>query len=281
MMFILTKKIVVAAGLLAVLSGQFVAFGSNSNKDLADDGNQVAPLTRADFSVVKTGIPFQDGLPRDVMKQIFAQASKVGVDPRVLERVCKYWYKSMCYTIPLAGPPNKDIAGIPYTTQINDFFMEDCMRLYMEGIVSRGVLYYKKGEVGKEKVILFSDSPDGTANLTDCEGQDRYQVYTLSEARFQEVGGNNENKVVTFIAPLFKAARYLPADAVGKGRLSDTVVVWRWGNDQVVREVIDHLIINPSSLGEADMLANWKKSVQGWGGAWGSGTMAGVFHVCL
>ncbi|MBP6986632.1 MAG: hypothetical protein KBB83_08640 [Alphaproteobacteria bacterium] len=103
------------------------------------------------------------------------------------------------------------------------------MRRYMEGVVSRGVLYYKKGEAGKERAISFS--PDGTAILADCEGEDQKQVYTLSEDRLNLVGGANENKLVTFFSPFHKARHLLPAEA--NGTLADIVVIWKWGNNSL------------------------------------------------
>lgn len=151
----------------------------------------------------------------------------------------------------------------------------------MEGVVSRGVLYYKIGEAGKERAISFS--PDGTAILADCEVQDQHQVYTLSEDRLNLVGGANHNKLVTFFSPFHRARHLLPAEA--NGTLSDIIVIWKWGNDNLRDDqgvvMFDYLIIKPVEL-HGNMFVNWKKSVHSvhrydvW-----MRLFCGAFHVCF
>ena len=267
-MFSITRKIAIAASFLAFSSAYFGAIASNSNNDEFDQaGKQLVvanPVAKRQLGDEVTGPAdsrFQNGLPVVVMKMIFHETSKLGVDPRILRtKICKYWAHAIRYVIPLNGPATIDNSGIPYINPNNDNFMEDCMNLYMDGIVSRGVLYYKRGEAGKEQVIRFSDSQDGTASLADCEDQDNYQVYTLDEIRASLVRGANEDKLVTYVSPFLKGRHLLPADAAGKGRISDVVVIWRWGNDPMRPDMIAYLIINPALLGRVNMFENGKKS---------------------
>jgi len=269
-----TKKLAIVASLVALSSGQFVAFGSNSyNDDLETTGKQLVvanPVVKRQLGDDVTGpgdSRFLNELPVGVMKRIFLEASKVGADPRKLRLVGRYWAHSMRYDIPMNGPAITDMAGIPYMNPNNtDNFMEDCMRLYMDGIVARGVLYYKKGVAGAERSISFS--ADGTAILADCEGMDQYQVYTLNEEHLKLVRGANENKVVTFFGPFHKARHLLPVDA--KGTVSDVVVIWKWGNNGLRDDrggvLFAYLIINPKLLGAISMYSNYEQKSErsGW-----------------
>lgn len=280
-----TKKFAIA--MLVVCSTQLDAFGSYNNNDLVEEpGKQLVaanPVAKRQLGDEVTGKDsrFLTGLPKVVMKLIFLEASKVGADPCKLMAVNPHWARSMRYDIPInSGAATADLAGIPYTNPGPANFIVDCMRRYMEGIVARGVLYYKKGEAGKERTIGFS--ADGIAILADCEGQDQYQVYTLSEDRLRLVRGANENKLVTFFGPFHKARHLLPADA--KGTESDVVVIWKWGNDMLRNArgtfLFDYLIIKPVLLGVTNMLENWEKSEcapHGRAGVCG----CGYFHACL
>lgn len=116
-MFILTKKIVIA--ILAFCSVQFDACCSDSNNGMVERVDKRLLVSTAVLVPEEPAEPrFQDGLPRDVLKLIFEESSKAGADPRVLERVCKYWHKSMRFIIPGNGfLPTVGITGIPYTTE--------------------------------------------------------------------------------------------------------------------------------------------------------------------
>lgn len=293
-MFKFTKKLAIVASLALLSAGQFSAFGSSNNDNLDEVGKGLVvatPVAKRQLGDEVTGpvdSRFLTDLPRNVMKLIFLEASKVGADPRKLMAVNPHWARSMRYDIPDKGGAAKvDLAGIPYPNPGLANFMVDCMRLYMEGIVSRGVLYYKKGDASKERKLRFSE--DGTANISDCKGQGQYQVYTLNEARFGEVRGANEDRVVTFFAPFHKAMHLLSADAVSKGKVSDLVVIWRWGNHGNTEEnapdleKTDYLIICPELVGAEDMYKNWQKSQRaGHGGGRAVDVVFGsVFHVCL
>ncbi len=270
-MFKFTKKLVLAVSFLGIYSSQFEAFGSKPILDEAGNSKQQLVLLdaaafvpqRQVFDVKEKHGGFQDGLPKDLVKAFLVEAFKRGADPRYVERVCKAWYNMVRYKIPGSGAPKADLAGIAYETKLNDIFMEDCMKLYIEGVVSRAVLYYKKGEPGREQEIRFSDSEDGTANLANCGNESYCQVYTISEDRARMVGGANENRLVTYIAPFLKARHLLPAGAAGLGRISDVVVIWRWGNTPIMPDMIDYLIINPALLDHVNMYVNWKKGACG------------------
>ncbi len=295
----ITKKIGIAIFVLCVVP--FNAHGTWPNNSDHDKVPQ-----RTAFTVVKTGIPFQDGLPEDLMKKVFIRWSKLGVDPRVLERVCKHWYRSIRYSTPvtpirlnqasdllesfsrgqdyssplgflsllvslsqLAEAPPLEASDAPYITKKNDRYMEDCIksymgpedciRVYMERMVSRSTLYLNKepGINYKGKfAIHFSDSQDGAANLSDFQDEDVHTAFTLSESRFLEVRGANKGRAVTYAAPFHKARHLLPADT--KGTISDIVVLWRWGNDEKV--LIDHCIITPDQQGPFNMKELWRMS---------------------
>jgi hypothetical protein len=240
---------------------------------------------RTSYEIKEWHGSFQDGITRDVIKVIFVEAFKQDADPRVLERVCKAWYNALRYQIPSVGAPKADLAGFLFTTKLNDIFMEDCMKLYMDGIVSRGVLYYKKGDAEKERTIHFSDFQNGIANLADCEEQARSQVYTDNLEHLTLVGGANENKLVTFLGAFHRARHLLPADA--KGSVLDVVAIWNWGNEALRNDqgviLFDYLIISPSLLRVGNMLENWQKSVVGRYVEWAREFKDGVsfFHVCF
>ena len=258
-MFSFTKKIVVAAVMLAVCSGQVVA-------STPHDGNNESVPQRAFYTVTKTEgntqIRFQDGLPSDVFKLIFEYASKAGADPRNLEVVCKYWYQSMRYNIPNLGARPNDSEGIPYTTKLNDVFMEECMRRCREGTVSRAILIYIKGEPD-EKHIRFSEFKNGVADLTGCSVADLIggcsmendrQVYTTSIEKFFEVGGMNKNRLVMFIGPCHLVQAHLP---VSEKKPSMVVILWRLGDDEN-KSSFDYLAERSiKELGAEDFYENW------------------------
>lgn len=279
MIFSMTKKIVVAVGILVFCSGQFDAFAS---KLILDDLDE---QPRKPFVIATTddSCPITNMIP-DLMKSILAKANKDGADPRDLECVCKYWYNCMRY----AGvAPTLDIENIPYTTKKNDYFMEDCMRRYREALVFGATLFYKKGQIGVERAILFSDFKDGTANLKDCEGEDGKQVYTYNRTRFLEVGGPNTDKLVTFIGPRHWVEDLLPPNACS----SSIVILWKLGNVKLDAGFDFLTSCSVDEISSKNFFANWWGSAAaaagagGWAGrvgVWGGWRkMMETYHACF
>lgn len=191
----------------------------------------------------------------------------------------------------MAFPKELILAANPRAEQPEyDHYMEDCLKLHRDGLISRGALYFKNGENGKEQKILFSDFRDGTADLSKCEEWGNYQVYTLNEDRLRLVRGANRNKSVTFIGAFQKFRHLLPTDA--NGSVSDVVVIWRDGDnplyDDKGKRLFDYLVIDPARLTDKNMFEHWIKA-SGRGGVddsggrrWCGGPAGGsVFHVRL
>ncbi len=272
-----TKKLAFAASLVTMCAGSFDAHASDDGIQAMDVSSpSLQRLVLADaaapaphrhvYEVKELHGVFQDMVPKDLLKSFFVEAFERGADPRAVERVCKTWYNILRYQIPRSGAPKVDLAGIAYETKLNDIFMEDYMKLYLDGIISRGLLYYKK-DSQKERAIGFSDFQNGAANLAHCEGEDMHMVYTNSMERLRLVRGANENKLVTFFGTFHKARELLPAKA--KVTVSDVVVIWKWGNNTLWDELgnvqFDYLIIKPSLLCLENMFEIWKKSGRGYG----------------
>lgn len=137
--------------------------------------------------------------------------------------------------------------------------MEDCMTMYREGILSRAILYYKKGQYD-ERRIKFSDFKDGTADLSGCGSEDERQVYTGSKSRFLMVEGLNEGKLVTFIGP-----RYLIQDLLPDGacNMPQVVVLWRLGDWEDL-SWFEYSTLSTDDLSANNLYENWRKSVVPW-----------------
>src|SRR5260221_1306508 len=110
-MFRITKKIIIAAGMLAFCSGQFNAFGSETDEIL--EGKPRSP-----FVIANT----EDSDPTTInhmkaMRSILKEASK-DTNPRSLATICKYWHSIM-------REKNVPQGELHYSTM--NPFMKECM----------------------------------------------------------------------------------------------------------------------------------------------------------
>ena len=206
------------------------------------------------------------------MQLCFVESSKRGADPRVVERVCKEWYNAMRY---IKSAPLVDLAGIPYTTKLNDIFMEDCMRRYREGLVFRATLFYKRGQEDEERKIRFSDFKDGTADLSECGDEASKQVYTTSRERFFEVGGANENKLVTFIGSRHLVEDLLPTRSHAAVHI---VFLWRWGSSSDTSKVDCLATSNIEEVSSKNVFENWRGVITAYAR---DDENLDLFHVCF
>lgn len=246
-MILIKKKL--AIGILIFSSAQFDACASfENNNNEAQEANRQALVTA----------------PTDVMKSIFLHASKSGTNPRPLRAVCRSWRNAMHYIIPMHGAAQVNKEGARYINTHNDHFMEDCMRAYMETIVSAGVLYFRKGQ-DNEKAKPFGNTEDNTVDISDCEGLDLLSVYTLNIDRFLEVGGNNAGKTVTFFAPFHKVRHLLTEHTNKIGRITDVVVLHRLGDHEVKSgDIMVTKILSISNAAELVILENSKRREFGY-----------------
>lgn len=261
------SKLAIIMAMMIISSGHFIAFGCHDEKEIMDDiGNKsttLRSLTKTDDITEPRDSRFGI-LPKNILQLIFKEASNIGTDPRSLRLISRHWAHSMRYDVPEAGPEKTDKAGISYTNPTNDHFMEDCMRIYMEGLFSRAALYFKKGEPA-ERIKYFSDFQDSAADLYDCERFDNFMVSTNSIERLKIARGINGCKLVIFMGSFHKASHLLPTDA--KGNISDVVVIWKMGKEELRDKQgniqFDYLITKPSLLSKSNMFENWKKGVNG------------------
>jgi hypothetical protein len=253
-------KIIAFTMCLMTLSAGLYTVQASDNMD-----NAASIAQRTPYTLEQRHGGFQDGVPTDLMRSSFIEACKQGADPRVVERVCKAWYNLMRYQIPSAGAPKADPTGFLYETKLNDVFMEDCIKLYTEAILSQGVLYFRKGDPQKERSLRFSDFQNGSAKL-DVHALECFDpVYTYNQERLSMIRGANERlQVVIFFGAFHKAFHLLPADT--KGSVLDIVVIWR-SNIEVLRDdsgriFFDYLIIRPSDFSGEYISDNWFKTAR-------------------
>ena len=261
-MFKYTKKIVIAASLLAFYSGQLYAM----NPDGTDDEDNQPKRTAV---VATTGTPeSQHGIIRDVLKLIFAEASK-STHPRRLAAVCRHWNSVMREN----SPVNR--MGVPYAN-LNPF-MQACMNTYWENRFYNGVLQYNPPQNGAIQDLRFSDLDDpfkGTFNLQGCGNVAGDLVITTDPERFFKIRGENEDRVVILIA-----LRHLIEQAINSTEAHPLVSVmdswnadeapagifWRWGNYQDLTW-FDYLTVRSwAEISSTNLFENWKKRRRGRG----------------
>jgi hypothetical protein len=140
-MLSLSKKISLAASLLAITSAQFDAYSSNGNKDSLDQVRRQA----AGHNAVQ---PINQ-LPKDIMRLILAKASN-GINPRHIAAVCQHWNNAMRQQ----SEPHPVKMGVPYAN-LNDF-MKTCMKIYWERRFNDGVLHYTDPDTKAAQALNFS-----------------------------------------------------------------------------------------------------------------------------
>ena len=193
--------------------------------------------TRPVYKIGQCHGEFQDGVPDDVMKSIFIEASEEGADPRSFELVCKNWHNSMGSSLSKGYTPISGLFGPAYTTKRNDFFMEDCLRRFWKYPLKGLTLRYKDPET-KEIMSLkaphFEHTLGSTFDLSKCGETSKDICITKSVEEFFKVGQENENKIVVLLSThdLIKGVH---ADKFGDikiwdGKVPPVEVLWRWGN---------------------------------------------------
>jgi hypothetical protein len=257
--FSMTKKVVVAAGMLALCSGQFTAFGSGITNDELD-GKSSKQLVSANTNSSDSA-PI---IPVDVMKLIFSEVCK-STDPLCLEFVCKHWQNIMNY------PAFKeDIMIINKPFQLKKQFYN-------------GVLRWTSPDDGTVVTKKFSDYKNGgMVDIADCGNMGNCWAIYIGLAGMDsafEVGGKNDRKLVLLIILPQEAKKGVKpghplASLVAQFNAENPIMLWRDGNDPITS--FDHLITaDMKIISDRNLFENWRNAIEhraGWlregGDAW-------------
>jgi hypothetical protein len=278
-MFRMTKKIMFAAGLLAICSGQFDAYGSNINNDNNDRSHLAGHLlvvaaqgssiqtpnaleaaqtpNALEAESAKVAVAPSDPIlhqGRDVSGMIFQHICRE-TNPAILRLVCRKWEAALAF---------EKNDGQPETLIRPGLLLQQCIKSYWGGF-SNAILCYTSPDDGALIEMNFQDlflNPIGitrTFNLDNCGDIGRYVRMTLSWEEFVKARGKNADKVVTLFAMRHHMVALLEklravndpsakdlADILSRWK-DPAAILWRWGNDQKV--------LCDESFGGLDMVA--------------------------
>jgi hypothetical protein len=214
----MTKKIAIAASLVAFCSGPFDAVGTE-----IEDGDQRRSLT---------SVPPQDPdlinhvLNKDTMQLILYKASE-NTTPYGLASVCKHWFNFM-----------GKVEELPKL--VMNPFMKNCRQIFWGNQFYNGILHYTPIDGSAKISLRFSDIKDGTFDLSACGNAPQQLVITTRMDLFFEIEGGNKDKLVTGIVPYHwveKAIKANPSHHFAKvfanwnPDKAPLGIFWRWGND--------------------------------------------------
>ena len=260
-MFNFSKKIAIAASFVAIYSGQFAAFASES---LDGTGNESKQQVVASGS----GIDPVNKLPADVMKLILAKASQE-TNPGHLASVNSSWRNMM-----------RDNAYYPTILNGDNLnpFMKTCMQIWGQNEVMRrfsnAVLRYTDPNTKAVKDLPFSNLANpfkGTFDLSACGRSSEDIVITTDIDRFFTVGGENAWKVVILINPRHMVEQaivsqehpFTPLMKSWNGVQAPAGIFWRWGSRNNLTE-FDYLVTSSlKEISRENLSMNWDKSVRG------------------
>ena len=250
-MLSITKKIAIAASLVAFCSGQLYA------SDLADPA-KMETLERQRQAIA--AVVYNP----EVLEKVLEKAS-MSVNPATFHLVCRFWKQTM------------DAKNHPEERQLfkkQGFFMKRCMKIWWNnegsgtslGQFYNGQLVYKRG-TPEAKITLFSSLEDpfkGTLDLSAFGDTGNYLVITTDEERFREIRGKNENKVVILSMlrqvveeeskkdPNHPLSKFL----AGWDKKAKVGLFYKWGNADLTR--IDYLTTATlSEISSRNLFENW------------------------
>lgn len=259
-MFKFSKKIAIAASFVAIYSGQFAAFASES---LDGTGNESKQLVVASGS----GIDPVNRLPADVMKLILAKASQE-TNPGHLASVNSFWRNMM--------RDNADYPTILNGDNLNPS-MKACMQIWGQNEGMRrfpnAVLRYTDPNTKAVQDLPFSNLADpfkGTFDLSACGRSSADLVITTDIDRFFTVGGENAWKVVILISPYRLVKQEVSSQGHPFGPLmkswdgvqAPAGIFWRWGSSNDLTE-FDYLVTSSlEEISRENLSMNWDKSAR-------------------
>jgi hypothetical protein len=274
-MFSITKKIALAASLLALYPGQFVAFGSNNNNDV--DGAESA-LKRLAIAQPKQVAVAGNLVP----------TSNVYQEARLVKPVIHMIAERAAYQFLLEND-NKSLSALARVckdlrmhlkTQIGTIDTRcwkafNGMKPQDEALLEtfrNMTLLYRPDPASDEGMIPLSipkacNPFEYTFDLSTCGDRAQYVRITTSVEEFFKVGGPNKDRVVILIHP-FGSIKKRHADKFKDVKEwspeAPVDIFWRWGNDA---NLTRHDYLTTCSLeviSAENLYENWKKS--GWGG---------------
>jgi hypothetical protein len=272
--FRITKKIVVAAGMLAFCFWQFDAFGSAIN---VLDGEIGMSIVR-----VPTPCPAPlNSLPKDLQELIFNKVLEN--NPRHLLRISKDWYKFIREQENIS-----DGTELRYLINMNPF-MKACMQTYWENAFYNGVLRYTSTNDGPVVELKFLDLKNkdqkGTFDLSACGNTGDHLVITINPDRFCEIEGANKDKTVTAIVPYHWIKKITesntdhPLASLMAGWDPDIAPIgmfWRYGNLTDLTRVDSLTNARMSVISGCNLFELWAGHARFRGG----GVLAGSYVSC-
>ncbi len=266
-MFKFTKKIAIAASLVALYSGDH-AFGSNGNNIMEPGTIMLANTAAYNNDLV-------NAIPNDIWKNILAKASEE-THPDHFAPVCQKLNAVMHDTRGIPQDPNNPGANN---------FKQQCVKIYEENENLRrfknGILRYTPVAGGAVVELKFSDLVNpfcGTFDLSKCGNRSQSLRITTSMEEFFKVRGENEDRLVFLTCPfhVVEQAIHSNPDHPFAKILSNwdkskapIGMFWRMGNfadpfsfDYLVTESM-------KQLSEKNLFENWQKSGAAWAGGAG------------
>lgn len=259
-MFRITKKIAIAASIVAFCSGQSNVIGFASDVAELKPGRQVAST--------KIGTPdprFEKELPTELMHIILAEASK-DTKPVYLASVCKSWHCLM----------REKKGTLMYQDDLTfaalNPLMKECMNIWWTERFKNGILRYTPPG-GKELSLRFSDLENvckGTFDLANCGNTANNLVITTDVERFFKIGEENLNKAVILIALRQLVEQEINSSAKHFKPLMDSWdvskapvgIFWRWGGEHSL-SFFDYITASSLSvLSSKNLFENWSADAQ-------------------
>ncbi len=237
-MFSFTKKIMIAACMVAFYPGQFSAFAGLCNTKMVDDSGDEAVIARP---VQPTGQQLINYLPVELLQKIILSVDNA--NPRDLGQVCKFW-RSFFYTnesiekeedVRYSGmmPLGQKLMriwwyGRIYPNGSYDEVDDEAFQTFLNG-----VLQYRPDPNSDEDMIEFPISSlmnplNGTFDLSGCGDAAEHLVITTSLSDFFDA---HLNKIVIGIFPQKIATTASPfKDIMGNWdkNLAPVGIFWRW-----------------------------------------------------
>ena len=294
-MFSFTKKIMIAACMVAFYSGQFYAFGAGSGDDLGNDVAENPTRIQATNTIEPQQLEDQlqashkpttsiATLPSELLTEIFEFVAASGEsDPRTLSRVCSDWRS---YFYDSGSDKDKEASWYsrmnPYGKKLMKIWWLSTIGGYdsrYDEIYERflnGVLQYRPYRESDEGMVTLkiSDLPnpfDGTFDLSGCGDAANYLVITTSLSDFfaQHVY-QNVYQIVIGISPHFLVEKIVAStpehrfkDIMEKwdGVRAPIGIFWRQGSGQPLEwyNYITHATLEDIST--YDLFKNWRDSL--------------------
>lgn len=309
-MFSFTKKIGIALSLLAVSSGQFVAFGTNNNNN-NEEWYEGGELVKRNKSTTKSdSLQNKDEGLIEVNSKTLDPCSKpefYKIDNLILTRI-------ILFTSKLTNPTKFRLLSKQWKSFLDGLekpqllinldkisLAQQCMTAWLSndgrntilGRFFNGRLVYKKG-APEELVLPFSvlGNPfKGTFDSSVWGNIADDVVITINDFdRFSEVKGKNENKLVIGLFLRQMAEQEIGSSAKPLAALMNSwkvsvAILWRYGNwvdmtwfDYLTNESLD-------SVSSYNVFEHWKKSTPAllvWRSMRREATLSlSRFHVCF